>query len=212
MKQLHDRYLQAVQSGPDGLFSRGDTARLADHIADGVAGAAVVRSLNPTSLVDVGSGGGIPGIPLAIELDDVDVHLVESLGWKAEFLLACVRALDLESRVTVHGLRAEEAITPIGRAAVDVGTARAVAPPIVVAEYLAPLVREGGHLVLWTTADHAARDEVRPRPELGLGEPDVVPAPSPLRDQGVLLVWPRTGPCEDRFPRRVGVAAKRPLR
>lgn len=211
MKQLHDRYADLIRSGPSGLFSRGDLSRIEDHVADGAAGASVLRDLGVRSMVDIGSGGGVPGIPSAIEIPDCSVHLVESLGWKAEFLLACVRALDLESRVMVHPIRAEEATTAIGRESVDAGTARAVAAPLIVAEYLAPLVRVGGHLVLWTTAPHAARPEVAAREDLGLGEPDVRPLPSPLRDDGVLLVWPKVGPCSDRFPRRTGVATKRPL-
>lgn len=212
MKRPHDRYVQLVQAGPPGLFSRADTARLPDHVADGAAGAALLRDLGVRSLVDVGSGGGVPGIPVALELVEAEMHLVESLGWKATFLLTCVRALDLQSRVTVHPVRIEDAVASIGRESLDGGIARAVASPIVVAEYLAPLVRGGGHLVLWTTAEHASRKEVRERSDLGLAAPTVHPSPSPLRDDGVLLVWPRVGACPTRFPRRVGVAAKRPLR
>lgn len=213
MKLLHQRYIEAVLSGPHGLFSRGDVARLAEHVADGVAGASMLRDLGARSIVDIGSGGGVPAFPVAIELEDATIDIVESLGWKTDFLLACACALSLESRVKVHALRAEEAPAALGRELRDAGIARAVAAPVVVAEYLAPLVRVGGHLVLWSTAALASMPvSAEAHAALGLGSASVVAAPSPLRSDGVLIVWPRVAPCSERFPRRTGVAAKRPLR
>ena len=208
-----DQYVQQVRLGPHGLFSRGDLERLDEHAADGAAGAALLRELEVGSFVDVGSGGGVPAIPLALELDQVEAHLVESQGWKAEFLRTCARALDLESRVTVHTCRAEEAPAQLGRELLDVGVARAVARPWIVAEYLAPLVRVGGHLVLWTTQAHV--DELRPSDaaseRLGLGEWRIESVDTPLRDNAVLLVWPRIAECDPTIPRRTGVAARKPL-
>jgi 16S rRNA (guanine527-N7)-methyltransferase len=212
VKHLHERYIELVQAGPPGLFSRGDTLRLADHVADGIAGCPTIQELGPASIVDVGSGGGVPGIPIAIELPEAQVHLVESIGWKTEFLLTCARALDLESRLSVHTMRAEEAVAVLGREAIDVGTARALAAPLIVAEYLAPLVRVGGHLVLWSTQEQAADPTVAAHELLGLGDPVIHPAPSPLRADGVQIIWPRIAPCVERVPRRAGVAARRPLR
>jgi 16S rRNA (guanine527-N7)-methyltransferase len=212
VKRQHERYVELIRSGPNGLFSAGDLARLEAHVADGIVGAPVLAELGARTIVDVGSGGGVPGIPLAIELEDAEVHLVESQHWKAEFLLACARALDLESRLRVHPIRAEEAPAALGRELLDAGTARALARPLVVAEYLAPLVRVGGHLVLWSTAEQADDPTVAANELLGLGAPELRPAPSPLRDDGLLLVWPRIAPCSERIPRRVGVAARRPLR
>lgn len=212
MKQLHQRYIDEVRAGPSGLFSRGDMSRLAEHVADGVTGAPLLAELGARSIVDIGSGGGIPGLPLAIELPDAQVHLIESQAWKAEFLRTCARALDLESRVTAHAIRAEDAVAQLGRELLDAGTARALAAPLVVAEYLSPLVRVGGHLVLWSTTSQAADPAVAPHALLGLGDPRIVDAPSALRADGALIVWPKIAPCTDRVPRRTGVAARRPLR
>jgi 16S rRNA (guanine527-N7)-methyltransferase len=212
VKQLHDQYAAQVHSGPSGLFSRGDMSRLDDHIDDGIGGAALLRELGASSIVDIGSGGGVPGIQLAIELPQAHVHLVESQGWKAAFLHECALVLDLESRVTVRAIRAEEAPTAIGRELLDAGTARALATPPVVAEYLSPLVRVGGHLVLWTTLEQATGGHVGAHDLLGLGDPVIHPAPSTLRADGAHIVWPKVAPCTDRVPRRVGVAARRPLR
>ena len=212
MKHLHDRYVEQVVAGPSGLFSRSDLQRLDDHVADGRSGAPLLSSLAATSIVDIGSGGGIPGFPIAIELPAATVHLVESQRWKAEFLLTCARALDLESRVRVHPDRVEEVVAAIGRESMDAGIARALAAPLVVAEYLSPLVRVGGNLVLWTTATQADDPLVAANEILGLGEPILHDAPSPLRSDGALLQWPKVAPCADRIPRRTGVAARRPLR
>ena len=212
VKHLHQRYAQLVRSGPSGLFSRGDTARLELHITDGVAGCGTLQELSPATIVDVGSGGGVPGIPIAVELPDTHVHLVESQAWKAAFLEACALDLNLKSRVKVHAVRAEDAVPAIGRESADVGTARALAAPLIVAEYLAPLVRVGGHLVLWSTTAQADGSLVAPNEILGLGEPRLVDCPSELRADGVQIVWPRVAPCADRVPRRAGVAQRRPLR
>jgi 16S rRNA (guanine527-N7)-methyltransferase len=212
VKQLHERYIELVLAGPSGLFSRGDLDRLRDHVSDGITGAATLAELGARSIADVGSGGGVPAIPVAIELPDASLHLIESQRWKAEFLHACAHELSLESRMTVHPIRAEAAPARIGRELLDAGIARAVADPLVVAEYLAPLVRVGGHLVLWTTRVRANGEGVAAHELLGLGAPEIRPAPSALREDGVLLVWPRIAPCTDRVPRRAGVASRRPLR
>lgn len=212
MKQAHQRYVDQVVAGPSGLFSKGDLARLDEHVEDGCVGAPLLRDRGATTIVDVGSGGGIPGLPLAIELEGAALHLVESQGWKAEFLRTCACALNLESRVTVHAVRAEEAVAPLGRESCDAGVARALAAPLVVAEYLSPLVRVGGVLLLWSTTAQAAGPDVDAQPILGLGAPRLHPAASPLRSDGVLIEWPKIAACADRIPRRTGVAARRPLR
>ena len=212
MKPPHVQYAELVRAGPNGLFSRGDLDRLHQHVEDGIAGSDLLRDLGASSVIDVGSGGGVPGLQLAIELPTATVHLVESQQWKAEFLLTCARALDLESRVSIHPVRAEEADQAVGREQLDAGTARALAAPLVVAEYLSPLVRVGGHLILWSTTTQAADPTVAPHELLGLGEPRIVACPTPLRADGARIVWPKVAPCTVRVPRRVGVAARKPLR
>jgi 16S rRNA (guanine527-N7)-methyltransferase len=213
VKPLLTQYVAQVRNGPHGLFSRGDLDRLEAHAADGAAGADELQRRGVTSLVDIGSGGGVPGLPLAIELGECHVHLVESQGWKCEFLLACARALDLESRVTVHALRAEEAVVAIGRESLDAGVARAVAAPAIVAEYLSPFVRVGGVLMMWSTQAQAAELDPEPgRRRLGLGEVEVIEVDSPLRDSAVLIAWSKVGTCDAAIPRRNGVAARKPLK
>lgn len=205
-----EAYAACVRSGPHGLLSTGDLARIDDHIADACAG--VPELAGATSIVDVGSGGGLPGIPLALALPDCTVHLVESLGWKAAFLRETLTTLGCEDRVTVHCHRAEDAVEAVGRESIEVGVARAVAAPVIIAEYLSPFVAVGGRIAAWSTRTVAAEPfPVAAEASLGLGPLRVVDAPSALRADGVLLVWDKVASCDPRFPRRTGVARKRPL-
>jgi 16S rRNA (guanine527-N7)-methyltransferase len=144
-------------------------------------------------VVDVGSGGGAPGIPLAHALPELEVVLLEAERRKCEFL---ERWAPPNARV-VWG-RAEEQETDWAAAAV----AKALAPPPVAAEWCLPLVREGGFVLLWVgeTAEPARVAVVAERLAAELAE-----------DRDGMLVLRKTGPTPPGFPRRPGVARKRPL-
>ncbi len=163
--------------------------------------------------VDVGSGAGFPGIPLAIMLPDVRFTLVDALGKRVEFLRAVIGALGLNAEA-LH-LRAEDAARQDAlRERFDLATARAVAPMNVLCEYLLPLVRVGGH-VLALKGPGLEEELARAGSAVSLlgGEPErVVPLNIPGRDWDHRAVWLRkAAPTPDRFPRRAGVAEKRPL-
>jgi 16S rRNA (guanine527-N7)-methyltransferase len=144
-------------------------------------------------LVDVGSGGGAPGIPLALSLPGREVVLLEAERRKCEFL---ERWAPPNARV-VWG-RAEEQETDWAGVAV----AKALAEPPTAAEWCLPLVREGGAVVLWVGPSADARRVARVAERLAA---DVVEAPPGF------LVLRKTGPTPPGFPRRTGVASKRPL-
>jgi 16S rRNA (guanine527-N7)-methyltransferase len=145
------------------------------------------------AIVDVGSGGGAPGIPLAHALPDREVVLLEAERRKCEFLEQWAPP---NARV-VWG-RAEEQESDWAGVAV----AKALAHPPTAAEWCLPLVREGGAVVLWVgpTADAAHVARVASRIA---GELEESPA-------GFLVIR-KVGPTPEGFPRRVGVAKKRPL-
>jgi 16S rRNA (guanine527-N7)-methyltransferase len=207
-----ERYARLLEAWPANLVSASDLERLEAHVEDALAGAPLLSELGAGSVVDVGTGAGLPGIPLAVELGQVRVELLESRERKAAFLRHAVDELGLGSRVRVWQERSEEAVEAIGREAADVATCRALAAPVVAAELLSPYVRPGGALVLWTTTTQAALVADTALPALGLdGPPTAHPAPSALRTDGVLLVWPKPAPAEARFPRRAGVALRKPL-
>ena len=144
-------------------------------------------------LVDVGSGGGSPGIPLAASLPDRDVTLLEAQQRKCDFLR---RWAPSNARV-VWGRAEEQPVESFG-----VALAKALAQPPVAAEWCLPLVRVGGAAILWLgeTADLAAVAAVAEK--LGGGSPEA--------HEG-LVVIPKVAPTPDGFPRRVGIAKKRPL-
>lgn len=182
-----------------------------DHLADALVALDVGLVRKAAELVDLGAGAGVPGIPLAIALPDAHMTLVEGNGRKCEFLLNVADELRLSNVAVVHG-RAETWAPGMQR--MDVVTARALAPLDVVAEYAAPLLRTGGALVAWRGQrdpdDEAAG--ARAADILGLSpwEPQrVEPYAGALNRHLHVMIKTRLTP--DRFPRRDGVARKRPL-
>jgi len=145
--------------------------------------------------VDVGSGGGTPGIPLAHALPERAVTLLEAERRKCEFLERWTS--DLPNLEVVRG-RAEEQ----PREQYGVAVAKALAPPPTAAEWCLPLVREGGAVVLWV-GPSAELDRVEQVAERIAG--------SPVDGPDGFLVIRKTGPTPPGFPRRTGVARKRPL-
>jgi 16S rRNA (guanine527-N7)-methyltransferase len=165
------------------------------------------------AIADLGAGPGFPGLALAVALPGARVWLVESVGRKCDFLRRAVSAARLGERVEVVHARAEA--WREGREACDLVTARALAPLPVLAEYAAPLLCEGGTLVAWKGRRDPAEeaDAAAAAARLGLSAPvvhRVMPFPT-ARDRH-LQVLRKLGPTPPGFPRRPGIAAKRPLR
>jgi len=167
----------------------------------------------PSSLIDIGSGAGFPGLPLKILRPELRVALVESVGKKAAFLRHMIAALDLRD-VTVLTARAETVgRDPQHREQYDVVTARAVAELATLAEYCLPLCRVHGRVLAPKGSDIA--DEVaRARTaieQLGgqvIGvEPVVIPGVEPR----TLVVIAKVAPTPAAYPRAVGVPARRPI-
>jgi 16S rRNA (guanine527-N7)-methyltransferase len=163
-------------------------------LEDALRAASLVRA-NPGPVVDVGSGGGSPGIPLAVTLPDRDVTLLEAERRKCHFLQ---RFADLLPNLDVVCGRAEEQPTDV----FGVALAKALAKPPVATELCLPLVRIGGVVVLWVgdTADPAVVALVAERLSATVEE-----------SLDGLLVLRKTGPTPSGFPRRPGMAKKRPL-
>jgi 16S rRNA (guanine527-N7)-methyltransferase len=190
---LLERWLAALVDTP-GLTSLPLSEARRALLEDSLRAVPVVGGLEGP-LVDVGSGGGAPGIPLAASLPELEVTLLEAGRRKCDFLERWRN--ELPNLRVVWG-RAEEQPSD----AFGVAVAKALAPPPVAAEWCLPLVRPGGCTVLFVgpTADVGAVARVSAR--VGGGEPE-------LRDG--LLVIPKLAPTPAGFPRRAGVARKRPL-
>ena len=163
-------------------------------LEDALAGLELVRGFGGP-IVDVGSGGGTPGIPLAASLLDRQVILLEAERRKAVFLEGWTR--ELPNLAAIWG-RAESQPTDT----YGVAVAKALAPPPVAAEWCLPLVADGGVAILWVgpsaEPDRVARVAARLAGEL-------VEAPPGF------IVLRKTGPTPQGFPRRPGIARKRPL-
>jgi chromosome partitioning protein len=181
------------------------------HLADALIAMdlGVVRSAR--AVADLGAGAGVPGLPLAVALPEARVRLVESVGRKATFLRRAVQAMGL-ANVEVVATRAEA--WPEGLGSSDLATARALAPLDVLVEYAAPLLVEGGSLVAWKGRRNAAEEAAGARAARALGlEPAEVRRVQPwagARDHH-LHVYAKVRPTPTGFPRRPGVARKRPL-
>lgn len=187
-------------------------APVADHISHSLAFAAAVATVAaPDRAVDLGAGGGIPGLVLAqLVWPATAWALVEARRLRAEFLRAAAAELGLERRVVVDDRRAEIlGHDPMFRASFDLVTARSFGPPAVAAECAAPLLRVGGKLVVSEPpADREGGEDRWPRAGLallGLRLAATVQGPPAL----VVLV--QEEPCAGRFPRRPGKPAKAPL-
>ncbi|MGH2887900.1 MAG: 16S rRNA (guanine(527)-N(7))-methyltransferase RsmG [Solirubrobacteraceae bacterium] len=182
-----------------------------DHLADSLVGLEFEAVRDARRLADIGSGAGLPGLPLAIALPEARVALVESASRRSAFLERAVAAAEATNAVVVNA-RAEA--WPEGIAAFDVVTARALAPLPVVAEYAAPLLLVGGVLVAWR-GKRNPRDEdaaVRAAAQTGL-EPIEIRhmQPFPGAEHRYLHLMSKVTETPLGFPRRPGMALKRPL-
>jgi 16S rRNA (guanine527-N7)-methyltransferase len=190
---LLERWLSELVDTPGLTSTTGEDARRV-HLEESLAAADVVRRFEGP-IVDVGSGGGAPGIPLAVALPEREVTLLESSHRKCAFLERWARKLP---NVRVVCGRAEE--QPVD--AWGVAVAKALAPPPVAAEWCLPLVAPGGAAVLFVGPSADAERVSRVAKQVAAELTESPPG---------LLVLHKFGPTPDGFPRRPGVARKRPL-
>ena len=163
------------------------------------------------TLVDVGSGGGLPGLPLKICRPELAVTLIEADQAKAAFLVQACARLGLRD-VEVVSRRAEDAgHDPKFREAFDVVTARALAPMRVLVELCLPFVRVGGRLLAQKTDQEDITAAARAIEELGGSLEAVIAAPSAARRSGTVVVVSKIQPTPPTYPRRPGVPVRKPL-
>lgn len=166
-----------------------------------------------TRIADVGAGVGFPGLALAVALPDVRVDLIEATGRKCEVIARLAAAAEL-ANARVIAARAEEWALDEGSAAYDAVTARALAPLAVLAEYAAPLLELDGALIAWKGARDPQEEHAgaRAAESLGLEARDPFPVrPFKGSRERNLYVYVKRTPTPGRFPRRPGMATKRPL-
>jgi 16S rRNA (guanine527-N7)-methyltransferase len=189
-----ERWLEALVATP-GLTSVRDPAEARRvHLEDSLAALETVSRFEGP-IVDVGSGGGAPGIPLAVALPEREVTLLESNRRRCAFLERW--AGELPNLRVVWGRAEEQPVDAFG-----VALAKALAPPPVAAEWCLPLVRPGGAAVLFVGPSAEAERVAAVAEQLAA---ELVASPPGL------LVLRKHGPTPPGFPRRPGIARKRPL-
>jgi 16S rRNA (guanine527-N7)-methyltransferase len=181
------------------------------HVADSLTGLAVPELAAAARLADLGAGAGFPGLPLAIARPRSAVSLVESNGRKCAFI---DRAAAHAGVGNARAVRARAEGWTEGLGACDAVTARALAPIAVLVEYAAPLLCAGGVLVAWKGRRDAAEEKAGRQAATVLGlepaEPVAVEV-GPTAEHRHLHVFRKVSPTPPEFPRRAGMARKRPL-
>ena len=198
-----EHYCRLVADAPLSVTALPDHAAIwRELVEDALRARPLIGALLPELVVDVGSGNGSPGIPLAIDYGR-PVTLLEAASRKATFLRRVVAELGIEAPVVAE--RSEHYARAAGRDRFDLVLARALAPPPVALELCLPLARSGGRVVLWTgEVEGDAIDEVAGKLAARVSRVE--------RYGGRRLVEvAKLGATPERFPRRPGMAAKRPL-
>jgi 16S rRNA (guanine527-N7)-methyltransferase len=211
--------LAALAAEPDPHTTVSDPeAALEVHVADSLSGLEVSELSSARRIADIGAGAGFPGLVLALALPRAQVDLIESAGRKTAVIDRLIQAAKLTNARSITARAEDYARVPGalggGREAYDAVTARAVGPLAVLVEYAAPLLRPDGVLVAWK----GARDEAEEAAggvaaeRVGMAVREVVPVqPYPASENRHLHVFRKIAPTPERFPRRAGMAQKRPL-
>lgn len=159
-------------------------------------------------VIDLGSGGGLPGLVIAVERPALELVLLDSSKRRTDFLVEVCEALDLVDRVLVVRARAEEyAREPGNRCQATAVVARSFGPPAVTAECGAPLLRAGGVLLV----SEPPGDGPGRWPSAGLAELGLELGERRATGAATIQTLVAARPCPDRYPRRVGIPTKRPL-
>jgi len=191
-----DRWLRALVETPGLTAVRDLSEARRVHLDEALAATPL---LGDEPVVDVGSGGGSPGIPLATARPDLRFDLLDSSRRKCRFLERWAGEFE---NLEVVCARAEEHARGPGGDVYGTAVARALAPPAIAAEWCLPLVREGGRAILFV-GPLVDQEAVAKAAALLAGEVEESPT-------GFVLLR-KTGPTPERFPRRPGMARKRPL-
>ena len=186
------------------------------HVLDSLSCLLFTPLKNARKVGDIGSGGGLPGIPLAVALPDAEVTLFESTGRKAEFLRYAVKELGLANVRVVNARIEESARDDDHRGKYGVCTARALARLSVVSEYSLPLLRRGAHVVAmkgrvdadeWTEGGRALKTLGGRVSE----EIQVHYLPDGEQGERRLVLLGKTEETPEVYPRRTGTPARNPL-
>ena len=187
-------------------------------MADSLSGLEVPELSSARRIADIGAGAGFPGLVLALAIPRAQVDLIESAGRKTAVIDRLIQAAELTNARSITARVEDYARVPPalggGREAYDAVTARAVGSLAVLVEYAAPLLRPDGVLVAWKGARDEAEEAAgaNAAEQTGMAVEAVLPVrPYPDSENRHLHVYRKTAPTPAGFPRRPGMARKRPL-
>jgi 16S rRNA (guanine527-N7)-methyltransferase len=211
--------LAALAAEPDPHTTVSDPeAALEVHVADSLSGLDVPELVSARRIADIGAGAGFPGLVLALAIPRAQVDLVESAGRKTAVIDRLIQAAELTNARSITARAEDYARQPAavggGREAYDAVTARAVGPLAVLVEYAAPLLLADGVLVAWKGARDAAEEAAgaTAAERVGMAVNQVLPVqPYPASENRHLHVYCKIAPTPPGFPRRAGMASKRPV-
>lgn len=204
---------EMVAGSPHNLVSRGDRADVYGiHVVECLAYLDALPLASGQSWIDVGTGGGFPGLVLAAARSDVRWTLVDSTGKKTDAVREFAAGLALDNVVVINGRAEELGHDPQFRQGFDGAISRAVAPLPTLLELLAGFVRPSGSVVAakgprWEEELADARPALS---QLGLVEAEVVPIATAPRPTWLVMMR-RRGDLSKRFPRRAGVPRAQPI-
>jgi 16S rRNA (guanine527-N7)-methyltransferase len=210
-ERLEQAYTEAIRLG---FLGPREFDRLWERHLDDALGLAAIRQPRPHERwADLGSGAGLPGLPLAVAYRATSFTMIDAQRRRVDWIAATAAALGLANVKVVHA-RLEDYGQGPARQWFDVATARALGPLPVVAELGLPLLRIGGQLLVprgRPEADELERTAEACR-QLGGRLDDVIPNPSsPIDRVGFVVIMAKIAATSPRFPRRSGVPARTPL-
>lgn len=207
LREWNQRFNLTAITDPVGIEVR--------HFLDSLTCLLAMGANSVEQVIDVGTGAGFPGLPLKILIPGLKLTLVEATRKKAEFCVHIVKGLGLDHVEVVHG-RAEDVGQDVNhRQSYDVALARAVAPLSVLVEYMLPFLRVGGRAIAQKgeTAPTEAHEAEGALGILGGCVDRLIPVELPgVVETRYLVVINKLAATPGKYPRRVGIPEKRPLR
>jgi len=180
-----------------------------EHVMDALAALPLLEKFPSAGFVDVGTGGGLPGIVWGICRPDLRGVLVDSVRKKIEIVKDIAEKLGLKNIEAVHAR--SENLARESRERFEIAAARAVSDAKILAEYLSPLVKVGGIIVAFKGPNVHNELDIPPESwhKLGLAAPKIEPYNTAGKNLN-LLIWEKLSPCPSKYPRKPGEAKKNP--
>lgn len=184
------------------------------HIIDSITAYDAALFQAGTTVIDVGTGAGFPGLPLKIFCPEIKLTLMDSLNKRIKFLQTVVEELGLKDVECVHARAEEGARNKKYRESFDIAVSRAVARLPILCEYCLPFVKKGGHFIALKGMQYndEAEEAVKAIKVMGGSRTEIRPVKLPeIDDKRAVIIITKTMPTPKTYPRKAGTPAKNPI-